>query len=328
MWLVTLSLGCFAASPPLQVERGVVMPPEPRAVPLLLVLGTERSERVLAKHEPTAVAGLGGHDVVAAYHPLAQLAGGTGFDAGLAPFGAKRATAGPDGGVVVVGGTAGASVVVESGINIVVGSEGPDHVKVWGGFNLILGRGGDDEIDVLGPGLNLVLTGGGNDSVCVAATGGLVLGSITAETKTVCPSALHVGDEVRAEVVGILSNHRGVIIQRGQFNMDDPRHMGSPEQEFSMEVLAVLLGPDPGPSKVYRPGGFARFDDGGGVTETSIGMDKWPRLDEPLHIMLRANTLYENPVNRWLFDYVPPGVPHVGTPITADTGLIEPISPH
>ena len=151
------------------------------------------------------------------------------------------------------------------------------------------------------------------------------MGRIAVETTGDCPAALDVGDVVRAEVVGVLANHRRVVVRRGKFSMDDPEHRGSPEQEFSMEVLGVLLGPDPGPSKVYRPGGVGRFDDGRQVTETYVGDTKWPRLGEPLHILLRANTYFEDPDNAWLFDSLPPGMPHVGTAVRTAEGIVEPL---
>lgn len=323
---VFVAVLAFGLAPPLRVTRGVAVPPTPRAVPPPLVLGTENAETLHARQEPAIVAGLGGNDVVMTRHPESQLAGGAGFDILLPRAGAKRVTAGPDGGVVFVGGSTGASVVVESGLNLVVGSEGPDQVKIWGGINFIAGMGGDDTIEVRGPTLSFVWTGPGSDSICTGRSGAFVLGKMLIETKTPCPSDFEVGDDVHTEVVGILSNHRSVVVRRGAFTMDDPEHRGSPEQEFAMEVLGVLLGPDPGPSNVYRPGGVGQFSDGREVTETSVGGSKWPRLGEALHIMLRANTWFEDPDNAWLFDFLPPGMPHVGTAVPTTDGIVEPFA--
>lgn len=75
MWMVTLLAAAVAFAPPLRTTRGVAVPPTPQAVPPPVVLGTEGSERILAKREPAIVAGLGGHDIVIAHHPESQLAG-------------------------------------------------------------------------------------------------------------------------------------------------------------------------------------------------------------------------------------------------------------
>lgn len=305
------------------VSLGIAVAPEPTAVPPPIALGTEDSQRLRAAHEPAILAGLGGHDVIVATHPQSQLAGGAGFDVLIAPVGAARMTPGPHGGLVWAGGDAGASIVLESGFNVVIGSPGPDVVRIFGGVNLILGAEGDDDVEVLGPSFSLVWTGPGDDSLCVARTGGLAIGGRAAETQTQCPEVAQLGEVVRAEVVGILSNHRAVVLSSGKFTMDDPEHIGSPEQEFAMEVLGVLSGPDPGPSKVYRPGGRGVFHDGASVNEFTVGSERWPRLGEPLHIMLRVNTYFEDPDNRWLFDSLPPGMPHVGTAVDTEDGIVE-----
>ncbi len=313
--LLALLLGVGAVGDGRVASHGTPRPPR-------LLVGTPDGERLSAREEPAIIAGRGGNDIVTSVHEDSQLAGGDGFDILLARGGARRLSPGAGGGLVAVGGTSGSRVVLEGGVNFVFGSEGHEHVHVAGGLNFLFLGGGDDSIEIANSSINVVWGGVGRDSLCHAGEGGLVLGQLFLEETHSCQASRAVGEVVETEVVGILTNRRSVIIRRGKFNMHDPQHRGSPEQEFTLELLGIVEGPEPLARRVYRPGGSATFSDGRRVSESAAGSSEWPREGVPLRLFLTANTFFLKPDNQWFLGAKPgsgPLIGHVISPVPGDT---------
>lgn len=299
----------------------------PRPPPL--VVGTRAGELLAAWEEPAIIAGGGGNDIVASVHEDSQLAGGDGFDILLARGGAKRLSPGVGGGLVSVGGTSGSRVVLEGGLNLVFGSAGPERVHVSGGLNFLFLAGGDDSIEIANSSINFVWGGVGSDSLCHAGEGGLVLGRLLLEEAHACPASRTIGEVVETEVVGILTARRSVVIRRGKFNMHDLEHRGSPEQEFTLEILGVVEGPDPLARRVYRPGGSATFSDGRRVSESAAGSSDWPREGVPLSLFLTANTFFLKPDNQWFLGARPGSGPRIGQAVSPVAGNTQALpEPH
>lgn len=236
-----------------------------------------------------------------------ELYGNRAFDIVAAPAGSPRLSPGLGGGVVIAGGDQGSIFQVGHGLSIVVGSPGPDVVHLWGGANIVLLGDGDDRVEVHAPSVSLVWGGAGNDVRCAhddAPAGPFWM----IDGTTVCKD----DDSDALEIIGAVRHHRAVMVHDGEI-LEGGSNWGGPSQEYTLDVWAVLSGPDPGPIvRVHQPGGHYESDEGWGVTTHPPWSLKQPEFDVGRRVRLRH--LDDGVGKLWYFEHDERG-PVYGTPV-------------